>query len=158
MVSNVDSLGLWACKHFHTCTATSLPFSFRVSWFPGSCRSGGAFTKWHALSLSVTIKAEILDFFLFFFVAVPCGMQNLSFPTQDKPMPSTVEAWSLNHWATREVPHFFMRASPQRLILGGEGPLLSCSLSAGFTVFLRWSLFLLLLNDPKFRLVFVLAS
>ena len=38
-------------------------------------------------------------------------MQNLSFPTRDKPIPSTVEAWSLNHWATREVPHFFMRAS-----------------------------------------------
>ena len=38
-------------------------------------------------------------------------MQNLSFPPWDKPMPTTVEAWSLNHWATREVPDFFMRAS-----------------------------------------------
>ena len=42
------------------------------------------------------------------FLAVLRGMWDLSSPTRDqiKPMPTAVEAWSLNHWTAREVPSF----------------------------------------------------
>ena len=51
-------------------------------------------------------KGFLLGFYLFLFVflAVPLGMQNPS-PTQvSNLMPPELEAWSLNHWTTREVP------------------------------------------------------
>ena len=40
----------------------------------------------------------------FFFLATPRGMQDLSSGPRIKPIPVTLEAWSLNHWTTREVP------------------------------------------------------
>ena len=44
----------------------------------------------------------------FFFLAAPCGTQNLSSPGI-QPVPPSMEAGSLNHWTIREVltvPHF----------------------------------------------------
>ena len=42
--------------------------------------------------------------FYFSFLAMPLGMQDLSFPVI-KPVLPAVETWSLNHWTSREVPH-----------------------------------------------------
>ena len=42
------------------------------------------------------------SFFFFFFLAMPCGMQD---PDQgSNPRPLTVEERRLNHWTAREVP------------------------------------------------------
>ena len=51
-----------------------------------------------------------------YFLAVPCGMQDLSSPTGIKPEPPAVEAQSLNCWTTREVPYhiFFIHSSVDR--------------------------------------------
>ena len=46
----------------------------------------------------------IVGFFFSLFLAVLRGIQNLSYPTRDGPIPSAVEAWSLNRGTTREVP------------------------------------------------------
>ena len=45
-------------------------------------------------------KNDIL--WLFFFLAVPCGLQGLSSPTRDWTWALAVEAPSSNHWTTRE--------------------------------------------------------
>ena len=42
--------------------------------------------------------------FYFNFLAVPCHMWDLSFPTRDQTCAPGVEAQSLNHWTTKEVP------------------------------------------------------
>ena len=39
--------------------------------------------------------------FIFIFIATPWNKKSY-FPTN--PTPPSVEAWSLNHWTTREVP------------------------------------------------------
>ena len=39
-------------------------------------------------------------FFILFYLAMPCGMQDLNSPTRNQ----TVEEWSLSHWTTRKVP------------------------------------------------------
>ena len=44
----------------------------------------------------------------FFFLATPCGMQDLSFKTSDQihaPCIDALGAWSLNHWTAREILH-----------------------------------------------------
>ncbi|CAI9156274.1 unnamed protein product [Rangifer tarandus platyrhynchus] len=41
-----------------------------------------------------------------FILIVPFSMQDLSLLTRIKPMPPAVEAWSLNHCISREVPQF----------------------------------------------------
>ena len=43
-------------------------------------------------------------FFLFFFLAVLRGMCDLSSLKGTEPMLPAMEAWSLNHWPTREIP------------------------------------------------------
>ena len=48
----------------------------------------------------------LLSFFLFFFFFFwPRSMQDLSPPPGTEPVPPAVEAWSLNHWTTKEVPY-----------------------------------------------------
>ena len=44
----------------------------------------------------------------FSFLAAPGGMRNLSSPTGIEPVPPAGEAWSPNHWATREVPSILL--------------------------------------------------
>ena len=42
--------------------------------------------------------------FIFIFIATSCNKKSY-FPNQrSNPTPPSVEAWSLNHWTTREVP------------------------------------------------------
>ena len=41
--------------------------------------------------------------FFFNFLATSCGMRELNSPPRIKPMPPAVEAWSVNHWTTKEV-------------------------------------------------------
>ena len=48
-----------------------------------------------------SLKAEQWSL-IFFFLAAPCGTQNLSSPGI-QPVPPSMEAWSLNHWTIREV-------------------------------------------------------
>ena len=50
---------------------------------------------------------EMMDIFLdfFFFFGCVLGHAGVLIPQPGiEPRPSTVEAWSLNHWTTREVP------------------------------------------------------
>ena len=44
---------------------------------------------------------------MYLFLAVPPGMRELSSLVRIQPVPSAgaVEAWSLNHWTSREVSH-----------------------------------------------------
>ena len=58
----------------------------------------GVMTSW--------VKGIFLGFICFclFVLTVPLGMQNPSPPQVSNLMPSELEAWSLNHWTTREVP------------------------------------------------------
>ena len=43
-------------------------------------------------------------YFFFFFLAMPCGMRDLSSPTGIEPVTPAVEARSPNHWTARGVP------------------------------------------------------
>ena len=54
--------------------------------------------------LSGHIHHVCFFFFFFFFLGRLHCVWDLSSPTRIKPVPPTVEAWSLNHWTTREVP------------------------------------------------------
>ena len=47
-----------------------------------------------------------------FFLAMPGGMWDLPQPEME-PTPPAVEAQSLNHWTTEEVPLFFSRMRPK---------------------------------------------
>ena len=47
-------------------------------------------------------RAIYLSKFFFFFFASPCGMQDPP-PRGIELVPPAVEAWSFNHWTTREV-------------------------------------------------------
>ena len=49
----------------------------------------------------------MLSSYFFFFLAVQSGMQNLSSRQVIELVSPEVEAWSLNHWTTREVPFVF---------------------------------------------------
>ena len=52
-------------------------------------------------------KTAQIYFFEFFFYCVfwlHCVACGILIPWRIKPMPPEVEAWSLNHWTTREVP------------------------------------------------------
>ena len=42
--------------------------------------------------------------FVFVFLAAPCSMWDLSSRPGIEPAPHALEAWSLNHWTSREVP------------------------------------------------------
>ena len=42
--------------------------------------------------------------YIFFFLAALCGMWDLSSPPRDLTCAPVGEAWSLNHWTSREVP------------------------------------------------------
>ena len=46
---------------------------------------------------------------LFFFLAVPHSMLDLSSPPGIKLSPSALAAQSLNHWTTREIPQLFLK-------------------------------------------------
>ena len=48
---------------------------------------------------------------LFFFLAMPRSLQNLSFPTKDQTWAPAVRALTPNHWTAREFPsdHFKIR-------------------------------------------------
>ena len=43
-------------------------------------------------------------FFIFNFLTMPRGVQDPSSPTRDQTRDPAVEALSLNHWTTKEVP------------------------------------------------------
>ena len=43
---------------------------------------------------------------IFYFLAMPHSMWNLSSRPGIEPMAPEVEAWSLNHWTPKEVPHY----------------------------------------------------
>ena len=45
-------------------------------------------------------------FFFFSFLALPCGMQDLSSLTRNPACTPTLKVWRPNHWASREVPCF----------------------------------------------------
>ena len=48
---------------------------------------------------------EMMDIFPDFFFGCVLGHAGVLIPQPGfEPRPSTVEAWSLNHWTTREVP------------------------------------------------------
>ena len=57
-----------------------------------------------------TFEAHVINtqvfflFFVFFFLAVPHGIWDLSSQPEMEPMLPAVEAQSLNHWTAREVP------------------------------------------------------
>ena len=38
------------------------------------------------------------------FLAVPCGMRDLSYVTRDHTIPLAMEVWSLNYWTASKVP------------------------------------------------------
>lgn len=84
------------------------------------------------------------------------------FPRSFRSRGAFAESYALSLSCNREGwgSDFFMRASqfPQVLILGLERTLLSCSLSPGSTVFLRWLFSLLLLNSPEIQTGFCLGK
>ena len=45
---------------------------------------------------------RLLSFFVYLLAAL-CGMWDLTPQLKMEPMPLKLEAWSLNHWTTREV-------------------------------------------------------
>ena len=49
--------------------------------------------------------------FLFFFLAAPRGMWDLSFLTRDQACAPASEAWSPKHWTAREVPRMWIYAA-----------------------------------------------
>ena len=53
-----------------------------------------------------TVDAE-WPYIFFFFPVVQLGMRNF-LPPGIKPVPPALEAWGLNHWATREVLWFHL--------------------------------------------------
>ena len=59
------------------------------------------------VSTYIYIKQHKYTFLSFFFYCVfwlHCVACGILIPWRIKPMPPEVEAWSLNHWTTREVP------------------------------------------------------
>ena len=46
-----------------------------------------------------------LILFIYLFLVVPCGLQDLSPPTRDQTHASAVKALNLNHWKAREFLH-----------------------------------------------------
>ena len=82
-------------------TTSSIP---RFSINPGRCISHGIF------------HAHYTFFFFFWPRCVLCG---ILVPQQGiRPMPPALEAWSLNHWTTREVPpHTFFTCYLQRVFI-----------------------------------------
>lgn len=53
------------------------------------------------------IRVVFVVFFFFNFLALLCGMQDLSSLTSDGTSAPAVEVWSVNCWTTGEVPAFF---------------------------------------------------
>ena len=51
-----------------------------------------------------TFEAHVINTQVFFFLAVPHGIWDLSSQPEMEPMLPAVEAQSLNHWTAREVP------------------------------------------------------
>ena len=43
---------------------------------------------------------------VFYLLATPRGLWDLSSPPRMEPVPPALEAWSLNHWTAREFPKF----------------------------------------------------
>ena len=60
------------------------------------------------ISLFFKVFFTLSYLFLFFFLTTPCSMWDLSSPQEMKPLLPAVEAGSLNHWTTREVPLYFL--------------------------------------------------
>ena len=57
--------------------------------------------------VTVSLKLSLcpsLHFFIFYFLAVPCCLRDLSSPTRDWPWATAVKALSPNHWTTRAFP------------------------------------------------------
>jgi len=51
-----------------------------------------------------SLKYEVC--FFFHFLAMPCNLQDLSFPVRDRTWAAAVKAQNPNHSATRELPKF----------------------------------------------------
>ena len=81
--------------HTVTTNRTWLPNTWKCSW----CDPG--------TFLHFTFLKNILKIFIYLAVSgLSCSMWDLIFPTRDWTRVLCVARWILNHWATREVPHF----------------------------------------------------
>ena len=65
------------------------------------------------------LRTDFIFSSFLFFVAGPCDEWDLSSLARGEPMPPALEALSLNHWTSREVPKALFKA-PFRLSLTGE--------------------------------------
>ena len=75
--------------------------------------------------------------FVFFFLAVLWVMEDLSSPTKDWICSRGMEACSLNHWTTREVPKYrFLISFPQRFLISVR----TGSYSTLYSQHLKWCL------------------
>lgn len=69
--------------------------------------------KYRKLTNAQGVQLKILDsqvyfyFFVVVFLALPCGMQDLSSPNQGSNLCPVVEAQSFTHWTAREVPRWY---------------------------------------------------
>ena len=62
----------------------------------------------------MTSRSECFFFSYFFILVMSHDMQGLSSLIQGLNLhPSAVEAWSLSHWTTREVPRMFCKSKEQ---------------------------------------------
>ena len=55
-------------------------------------------------TLLESVNRETIFHYFFFFLATPHSLLDLSSPKRDGTCTLALEAWSLNHWTTREVP------------------------------------------------------
>ena len=94
------------CYHFHCVWRVSLYHSLIVSLLIKNVIS---FLLSRNVFISPLFLKDILlimefRFDFFFFFAVLYGLQILIPQQGIEPIPSTVKAWSLNHWTTSEFP------------------------------------------------------
>ena len=66
--------------------------------------SNPCFLYWQVDSLPLSHQRRPLSFFLFFNLAVPCGLRALPFQTRSQAGATAMKALSLNHWTTEEFP------------------------------------------------------
>ena len=48
-------------------------------------------------------RKQVTEYSVFFFLAAPSGLRDLSSPTRDRTHALRAKAWSPNHWTTREI-------------------------------------------------------
>ena len=91
----MTNLKNWDISTYHAIHHFKVYNSMVFSVFTKLCR--------HYQYLIVSNQQGRMGFFWgFYFLAIPCGMQDLS-PPGIKPVPPAVEAWSLNHWTIGPV-------------------------------------------------------